>query len=132
MEIRASDLLIKLFEPDDQSESAIIKLQHRPSQVEVINGETVSQRENLRRSVHELIDKMNPKPDKIMQPRFVLFDQVKVHMPDTIHDGEVARQTWDFTSSQWKYFVDCHHSHVNAWYFSADLDLNDPVLFEDD
>jgi hypothetical protein len=75
---------------------------------------------------------MNPKPDKIKQPRFVLFDQVKVHMPDTIHDGEVARQTWDFASSQWKYFVDCHHSHVNAWYFSADLDLNDPILFEDD
>lgn len=132
MEIRASDMLIKLFEPDDQSESAVIKLQHKPSQTEVINAETVSQRENLKRAVRNLIDQMNPKPDKIKQPPYVLFDQVKVHMPDTIHDGEIARQTWDFVSSQWKYFVDCHNSHVNAWYFSADLDLDEPVLFEDD
>ena len=132
MEIRASDMLIKVFEPDDKSVSAAIKLHHKPSQTEVENEETVSQRENLRRAVRNLIDTMNPKPGKIKEPRYVLFDQVKVHMPDTVHDGEVARQAWDFVTSQWKYFVDCHNSHVNAWYYSADMDLDEPVLFDDE
>lgn len=132
MEIRAGDMLIKKFEPDDDSESAAIKLQHKPSQTEVINEDTVSQRENLRRAVLAMIDVMNPKPGRIKMPRLLIFDQVKVHMPQVTHDGEISKQAWDFVTSQWKYFVDCHNAHLNAWYFSADLDLDEPVLFEDE
>jgi hypothetical protein len=125
MELIADDIAIHVFVPDDGSESAAIKVVHRPSHQEVVNGETVSQRNNMRTGLFELIQLINPNPDHILKPRFVLFDPVSVRLPDTVHDGEITRLAWDFVSKEWKYYVQCPQRAVTQWYFAADLERLD-------
>ena len=131
MELSAKDVLIKLFEPDDGSESSAIKLLHKTSRTEVVNDDTPSQRENLRRAARQMLTLMNPNPGRIEESRYILFDSVKLHMPESIHSGEITGQTWDFKRSQWSYFIDCHNPHVDAWYNEADIDLDEPVEFDE-
>ncbi len=125
MELIATDFAVHLFTPDDGSESSAIKVVHRPSHREVINDETVSQLDNMRSGLFELIAIMNPSPDSIRQPKFVLFDRVFARLPETVHEGEITRISWDFVSKEWKYYVQCPQKTVTQWYFAADLDLID-------
>lgn len=125
MELIADDIAIHVFVPDDGSGSAKVKVVHRPSHQEVINNESDSQRDNMRTGLLELIQMINPNPNNIRKPKLVLFDQVKVRLPDTVHDGEITRQAWDFVSKEWKYYVQCPKRAVTQWYFLADLDRLD-------
>ena len=125
MELVADDIAVHLFIPDDGSVSAKIKVVHRPSHQEVVSNETSSQRHNTRTGLFELIQMINPNPNQIRKPRFVLFDPVSVRLPDTVHDGEITRQAWDFVSKEWKYYVQCPQRAVTQWYFAADLDCTD-------
>jgi len=121
----AEDIAIQLFTPDDGSESAAIKVVHRTSHKEAVNNDTVSQRDNLRRAVKQLIASMNPNPEHIPPPSFLLFDRVRVKLPQSTHDGRVVRVSWDFPRSEWRYFVECPKQVVTGWYVAADLDLLD-------
>ncbi len=132
MELYSDDILIKLFEPEDGSDAVAVKVKHRTSRSEATNAETPSQLENLRRALRDLVAKENPNPKLIKPSTFLLFDHVKVFMPESIHLGEINRQAWDFKTSQWRYYVDCHSDHVNGWYHSADLDLDEPTDEDDD
>ena len=125
MELIANDIAIHLFVPDDGSESARVKVVHRPSHQEVVNQDSDIQRQNLRSGLFELISLINPSPNQIRKPRFVLYDAVSVRLPDTVHDGEITRLAWDFVSKEWKYYVQCPQRAVTQWYFAADLDLLD-------
>lgn len=125
MELIADDFAVHLFIPDDGSPSASIKVVHRPSHLEVVCSETPSQYRNLRCGLFELIQAINPSPDQIRAPRFVLFDPVSVRLPDTVHDGKITRISWDFVSREWKYYVQCAQRAVTQWYFAADLSLLD-------
>jgi len=125
MELIADDISVHLYEPDDGSESVAIKVIHRPSHQEIVNDQTVSQYDNMRAGLFQLVQLINPNPDKIRQPRFMLFDQVSVRLPDTVHDGEIRRIAWDFVTKEWKYYVQCKQRAVTQWYFAADLSLLD-------
>jgi len=125
MELIADDIAIHVFVPDDASDSAKVKVVHRQSHQEVVNSESGSQRDNMRTGLLELIQMINPNPNNIRKPRLVLFDLVTVRLADTVHDGEITRQAWDFVSKEWKYYVQCPQRAVTQWYFAADLDRND-------
>ena len=123
MELIADDIAVHLFVPDDGSESASVKVLHRPSHQEVVSDDGVSQYENMRTALFELIQMINPNPDQIRKPKFVLFDPVSIRLPDTVHDGKITRLSWDFVSKEWKYYVQCPQRAVTQWYFAADLGL---------
>ena len=125
MELIADDIAIHVFVPDDGSESAAVKVVHRPSQQEVVNDESASQRDNMRTGLFDLIQLINPNPDHIRRPKLLLFDPVSVRLPDTVHDGEITRLAWDFVSKEWKYYVQCSQRAVTQWYFAADLERLD-------
>ena len=123
MQIRADDIAIHAFTPSDGSESAAIKVIHRQSGKEVVNDETESQRSNLRNAVGELIKVLNPNPEQIYDPELVLFDHVRVNLPESFHHGDINDLTWDYTSSEWRFFVECGEHRVSNWYVVADLEL---------
>ncbi|MDA8743512.1 hypothetical protein N9N28_02660 [Rubripirellula amarantea] len=127
MEINAEDIAIRLFVPDDQSESAAIKLTHKKNREEVIYDQTISQRENLRRALKALCERMNPHPDHIEAPALFLYDDVRIHLPESVHQGVITKQSWDYVAKRWKYFVDCHNHTISAWYDFDDLILDEPI-----
>jgi hypothetical protein len=123
VQLLATDIEIHAFTPDDGTESAAIKVVHRTERQEVVNNETDSQSVNLRRALQRLVATMNPNPDHIPLPKLTLFDPVRVKLPESVHDGEIARISWDYTREEWKYFVECPNQNVSTWYVAADLDL---------
>ncbi len=125
VQIRSDDITIQLFSPYDGSESAAIKVVHRHSGKEVVNDSTLSQRDNLRHAMRELVGLINPDPDSIVMPELTLFDRVKVQLPQSVHDGEVRDLSWDYTRAEWKYFVECSAPKVTNWYVRADLQLHE-------
>ena len=125
MQIRADDIAIHAFTPSDGSESAAIKVVHRQSRKEMVNDSTNSPRTNLRHAVLDLIMEMNPSPEQISAPVIVLFDRVRVNLPQSFHEGQVTDLTWDYTCSEWKYYVECSENKVTNWYVAADLDVHD-------
>ena len=131
MQLLSSDIAIHAFTPDDGSESAAIKVVHRTAREEIVNNETPSQRENLRRALMQLIAATNPNPEHIPPPTLILFDRVRVNLPESVHEGEVSRLSWDFTRGEWKFFVDCPNHLVSSWYVLADLDLLEEQPEED-
>lgn len=126
MQLLASDILIHAFTPDDGSSSAAIKIVHRTGRQEVINHDTDSQRENLRRAVLAMVAKLNPNPELIPPPALLLFEQVRVHLPQSVHEGQIARISWDFARGEWTYFVECASPLVSTWYVQADLSVLEP------
>ncbi|MCG8652215.1 MAG: hypothetical protein MI861_20415, partial [Pirellulales bacterium] len=125
MQIRSEDIVIHAFTPSDGSVSAAIKVVHRPSGKEIISDASDSQWGNLRSAMRELIDAMNPNPEQIESPKLLPFDQVRVNLPKTFHQGQIMDLTWDYTCSQWKYYVQCGEQRVSNRYVLADLDLLD-------
>ncbi len=125
VQIRSDEIAIHAFTPSDGSESAAIKVIHRPSGKEAVNDTTESQLTNLRKAVGDLVASMNPHPDQISAPELVLFDRVRVNLPQSIHDGEINDMTWDYTRSEWKFFVECSEHKVSNWYVLADLNLRE-------
>jgi hypothetical protein len=123
MELIADDISVFLFVPDDGSNSTAVKVVHRPSHRQVIEGASGSQCENFRQGLFELMQLLNPNPDQIRVPRFAPFDLVTVKLPETVHDGKITRLAWDFVSKEWKYYVQCPQRAVTQWYFAADLRL---------
>ncbi len=123
MHLLADDILIHAFTPDDGSQSAAIKIAHRTSRQEVVNRDTGSQVENCRRALQQLVASMNPNPEHIPAPKLILFDQVRVRLPESVHEGKIQRISWDFPRNEWKFFVECPKQVVSNWYVAADLDL---------
>lgn len=125
MQLSNTDILIHAFTPDDGSESAAVKVSHKTMREEVVNNETISPRHNLRLALFQLVEKMNPNPANIPNPRLVPFDHVQVNLPQSVHEGEVTRLSWDFPRREWRYFVECPNRAVSTWYVLADLDQVD-------
>jgi hypothetical protein len=121
MQLIAQEISIHALTPYDGSTSAAIKVVHRTLRDEATNDDTASQKENLRRAVRQLIQSMNPNPEHITIPSLVIFDSVRVQLPNSHHDGQIKKIAWDFTRREWKYFVACHRRVVSAWYELADL-----------
>ena len=125
MQIRSEDIAIHAFTPSDGSPSAAIKVVHRQTGKEVVNDASESQRTNLRNAIRDLVKAMNPSPEQIRPPELVLFDQVRVNLPNTFHQGEITDLTWDFTRGEWNYFVECSEKKVSDRYVVADLELQE-------
>lgn len=123
MQLMAQELAIHSLTPYDGSKSAAIKVVHRTSREEAENCDTPLQTENLRRAVLALMQKMNPNPDHIKAPKLVIYDTVRVRLPDSFQDGRIDRVAWDFKRKEWKYYVACKHAVASAWYEAADLEL---------
>ena len=121
MQLLAHDIVIHAFVPDDGSDSAAIRVIHRTSRQEAISNDTDSQWHNFRSALYELLALMNPNPDHIPVPKLVLFDHVRVRLPQSVHEGQVTRLSWDFTRSEWQYYVQCPKEVVSTWYIGADL-----------
>ncbi len=121
MQLLAEDISIHAFVPDDGGDSAAIKVLHRTSRQEAISGDTDSQWHNFRRALIELLGKINPNPDHIPLPKLVLHDRVRVTLPQSVHEGQITRLSWDFPRSEWQYFVKCPNEAVSTWYIGADL-----------
>lgn len=122
MQLMSQEIAIHSLTPYDGSTSAAIKVVHRATRKEATNDETPSQTENLRRAIRELLYLMNPNPDHIAIPKLMIFDAVRVRLPDSFHDGHIEKIAWDFKRRDWKYFVQCHRKVVSSWYELADLD----------
>ncbi len=122
MQLRADDLAVHVFTPSDGSESAAIKVVHRPSGKESINDATECQIKNLRLAITTLLTAMNPHPEQIYPPEMILFDHVRVNLPESFHDGDIKDMSWDYTSSEWRFFVECTETKVTNWYVVADLE----------
>lgn len=131
VQLIADDISVHAFSPDDGSQSAAIKVKHRTSHHQVINNDTASQRENLRRGLRDLLASMNPNPDRIPDSKLMLFDSVRVLLPQSVHVGEIRRISWDFNSHEWKYFVECPNRAVTTWYVGADLEQVDESADEE-
>lgn len=132
MQVAVDDFLIHAFDPSDGSESDAIRVVHKSSRHEVISNEDVSQWHNCRRALIQLCAAMNPNPDHIPPPKLMLFDHVRVSLPQSVHEGQVTKLSWDFTRAEWQYFVQCPVHAVTTWYISADLQWLDPNEDEDD
>ncbi|MDB4759600.1 hypothetical protein OAG34_00155 [bacterium] len=123
MQLIAQELAIHSLTPYDGTKSPAIKVVHRTSREEAENNDTPLQTENLRRAILALLQKMNPNPDHIKIPRFVIYDTVRVRLPDSFQDGSIDRVAWDFKRKEWKYYVACKLAVASAWYEAADLEL---------
>ena len=123
MQLISQELTIHSLTPYDGTKSAAIKVVHRTSREEAESNETPSQTQNLRMAILGLLLKMNPNPDHITSPKLVIFDTVRVCLPDSFQDGRIERVAWDFKRKEWKYFVECKRTVASAWYESADLEL---------
>lgn len=121
MQLLAQEISIHAYSPDDGSDSAAIKVLHRTSRQEAISNDTDSQWHNFRRALQALIAQMNPNPDHIPPPRLILFDQVRVNLPQSVHEGKITKLSWDFARTEWQYFVECPNAAVSTWYILADL-----------
>ena len=66
---------------------------------------------------------MNPNPDHIKAPSLMMFDHVRILLPQSVHEGRITKLSWDFTTSEWKYYAECRNNVVSAWYDVADLEL---------
>lgn len=121
MELIGEDVAVYRYVPDDGSDSAAIRLRHRTSREQVINQDTTSRWHNFRRALIELVNRMNPNPGQIPSPERILFDRVRVNLPQSVHEGQVIRISWNFKRSEWQYFVQCPKEVVSAWYTAADL-----------
>lgn len=122
MQVTSEEITIHAFTPDDGSESAAIKVVHRGSQQASVCDGTGSQLENLRRAMIALMQTLNPNPDHIKAPMLLMFDRVRIQLPESVHEGRISKLSWDFTSAEWKYYVECHNDVVSAWYVLADLE----------
>ncbi len=125
MELGSHEVVIHRFVPNDGNNCSAVKVVHKTSRSEVLNDDTVSQRENLRRAMTILCNKINPNPAHIESPRYMMFDHVKVRLPQSFHEGDIVKIHWDFTPSRWKYYVDCHNEHISAWYDADDLRIEE-------
>jgi hypothetical protein len=132
VQLLADEIAIHAFIPDDGSESAAVKITHRTSQHEVINHDTNSQWHNFRHGLFALIASINPNPDHIPPPKLVLFDHVRVNLPQSVHEGQITRLSWDYARSEWQYFVQCPKEVVSTWYIAADLLWLDSEEDDDD
>ncbi|TWU47071.1 C2 domain-containing protein [Rubripirellula reticaptiva] len=127
MQLIARDVLIHRFVPDEGEPSTAVRVTHRTNRTEVINEETVSPRDNLRRALAELVAILNPHPDHIREPRLQLFDEVTLKLPESTQDGRILEMKWNFTSREWFYFVECRNTHASGEYVIADLQLFEEV-----
>ncbi len=123
MQLIAQELAIHSLMPYDGTQSAAIKVVHRTSREEAENNDTPLQRENLRRAILGLLQKMNPNPDHIKIPKLVIYDTVRVRLPDSFQDGSIDRVAWDFKRKEWKYYVACKQTVASSWYEAADLEV---------
>ncbi len=123
MQLFSDDVLIHRFVPDDGNSCAAVRVTHRTEHTEVVNEETVCPRENLRRSLRQLLAALNPHPDHIGRPALYLHDDVIVLLPTATHDGKIVKMMWDFTTREWQYFVACKNHNASRWYVLADLEL---------
>jgi len=123
MQLISQEIAIHAFTPYDGSLSTAIKVVHRTSRQEAMNDETPSQIENLRRAMLELLNLMNPNPDHIKVPKLMIYDVVRVRLPDSFQDGRIDKLAWDFKRRDWKYYVECKLRVVSAWYERADLEI---------
>jgi hypothetical protein len=123
MQLFAQELAIHCLTPYDGTLSAAIKIVHRTSREEAESSETPVQTENLRRAILALLRQMNPNPDHITSPKLVIFDTVRVRLPDSYQDGRIERVAWDFKRKEWKYYVECRQTIASTWYEAADLEL---------
>ena len=123
MQLAAQDISVFAFAPDDGSDSAAVKVLHRTARHEVINNETASQVQNFRHALVALFEMMNPNPDHIPVPGLMIYDPVRVTLPQSIHEGQITEISWDFKRSEWKYFVKCPNEVVSTWYVGADLQV---------
>ena len=123
MQLIAQELAIHSLMPYDGTKSPAIKVVHRTSREEAVNNDTAVQTENLRRAILALLEKMNPNPDHIKLPKLVIYDTVRVRLPDSFQDGRIDRIAWDFKRKEWKYYAACKNTVASAWYEAADLEL---------
>ena len=123
MQLIAQELAIHSLMPYDGTNSPAIKVVHRTSREEAVNNDTAVQTENLRRAILALLEKMNPNPDHIKLPKLVIYDTVRVRLPDSFQDGRIDRVAWDFKRKEWKYYAACKNTVASAWYEAADLEL---------
>lgn len=123
MQLMAQELTIHSLTRYDGTPSPAIKVVHRTSRDTAENCETPLQTENLRRAILSLLGKMNPNPDHIKIPKLVIYDAVRVRLPDSFQDGRIERVAWDFKRKEWNYYVKCKHVVASTWYESADLEL---------
>ena len=123
MQLIAQELAIHSLMPYDGTKSSAIKVVHRTSREEAENNDTPLQTENLRRAILLLLQKMNPNPDHIKNPKLVIYDTVRVRSPDSFQDGRIDRIAWDFKRKEWNYYVTCKNTIASTWYEAADLEL---------
>ena len=123
MQLRSDDIAVHAFSPSDGSPSAAVKVTHRPSGKETVDDSTRSQRTNFRAALFELVSVMNPSPEVIEAPDLVLFDEVRIKLPESIHRGTITDMTWDYTGAQWRFFVESGDSKVSNHYVLGDLEL---------
>ena len=121
MQVLAEDIAIHAFEPDDGGESSAVRVLHRTMRQEAINSDTNSQWHNFRAALRELLAKINPNPDHIPASKLLLYDHVRVSLPQSVHEGQITRLSWDFRRTEWQYFVKCPNEAVTTWYIGADL-----------
>ena len=91
MQLMAQELAIHTLTRYDGSQSAAIKVVHRTSREEAESSESAIQTANLRQAILQLLRKMNPNPDHITIPKLVIFDTVRVRLPESYEDGRIDR-----------------------------------------
>ncbi|QDT04747.1 hypothetical protein K227x_31420 [Rubripirellula lacrimiformis] len=123
MHLVSKDILIHRFVPDDGAPTAAVRVTHRTERKDAICNATISPHDNLRTAMAELVEKLNPHPDHIGRPKLLMFDEVTLKLPESTQDGLITEMLWNFTRSQWQYFVKCRNDHASGVYDFADLQL---------
>lgn len=121
MDLAAEDIKIHEYVCDDGSDSAAIKVAHRTLRQQAICNDTDSQWQNCRRALFDLVATMNPNPELIPIPDLMVFDRVRVSLPQSVHEGRITRLSWDYPRSEWQFYVTCPNEAVTSWYIAADL-----------
>ena len=128
MHLKSSEIKVDRFRRDDDMPSGAIRIHHRHSDNLIGNNDTNAPRENLRRGLTELVERLNPSPDKITNPNFYPFDDVILQLAESTQEGKIDAIDFDFKTKRWKYRVVCRQRHADGDYDAGDLELR---LLED-
>ena len=125
MHLKLDELRVYRFEPEDGTESAAMKVVHRPSQTIVVHDDSDRPVDNLRGALAQLVAEITTNPKLVTKPDFYPADRVTVRLPDSFQEGDVTAIEFNFRTRRWKYDVECRMHTASGSYDSADLYLDD-------
>ena len=124
MKISINDIETLVFYQSDGSTSSAVKIVYRPTAKEYVCDDYPSQVQNRRKALYSLISDFTSDFKVITNPKYVLFDPIRVIKPNSEKKGLIRELIWHFKNCEWNYYIDSDGKKVSKRYVESDLELN--------